>query len=465
MYREDDFSRLELDLKGCQYNYRYFRGLLEPSTKLLVLVKANAYGHGAVEFAAMMQQAGANYLAVAYPVEGMELRQAGISLPILVLTAGTDFFPEIIENRLEPGIPNLFSLKAFCKELEARGMRDYPVHIKLDTGMHRLGFMTDELPALMDFLKDCPYVRVQSIYSHLAVAEDPQEDAFTLGQIRMFKENADSLTASLGYKPMYHILNSAGIERFPQYQFDMVRLGIGIYGISALPDVKLRAVASLKCKVLQVKTLHPEDGTIGYGRYGHIAPEGTTIATIPVGYADGIDRHLGKAALRHLRKRRRPWPQPDAARDSPLKPHGAACERVSRGRDAELAHPLRRAQDYANAKRLGERLLGHHVGEVGARLGPAERHGVVEILNLHPHGQRDCLSREAAGDCLELGGVEVGLAERSRVVPHGEVCRRVRDARPAGSHEPLEGGVKEPKLLEVPAERRLDRRGHIFERP
>ena len=258
MYREDDFSRLELDLKGCQYNYRYFRGLLEPSTKLLVLVKANAYGHGAVEFAAMMQQAGANYLAVAYPVEGMELRQAGISLPILVLTAGTDFFPEIIENRLEPGIPNLFSLKAFCKELE------------------------------------CPYVRVQSVYSHLAVAEDPQEDAFTLGQIRMFKENADSLTASLGYKPMYHILNSAGIERFPQYQFDMVRLGIGIYGISALPDVKLRAVASLKCKVLQVKTLHPEDGTIGYGRYGHIAPEGTTIATIPVGYADGIDRHLGR---------------------------------------------------------------------------------------------------------------------------------------------------------------------------
>ena len=294
MFREDDFSRLELDLKGCQANYRYFRGLLEPSTKLLVLVKANAYGHGAVEFAAMMQQAGANYLAVAYPVEGMELRQAGISLPILVLTAGTDFFPEIIDNRLEPGLPNLYSLKAFCEVLRERGLRDWPVHIKLDTGMHRLGFMTEEIPALLDFLKDCPYVRVKSIYSHLAAAEDPQEDAFTLGQIRMFQENAERITASLGYKPMYHILNSAGIERFPQYQFDMVRLGIGIYGISALPGVRLKAVASLKCKILQIKELKPSDGTIGYGRYGHVAPEGTTIATIPVGYADGIDRHLGR---------------------------------------------------------------------------------------------------------------------------------------------------------------------------
>ena len=307
MLREDDFSRLELDLKGCQANYRYFRGLLEPATKLLVLVKANAYGHGAVEFAAMMQQAGANYLAVAYPVEGMELRQAGISLPILVLTAGTDFFPEIIDHRLEPGIPNLYSLKALCEVLRERGLRNWPVHVKLDTGMHRLGFMTDELPALAAFLKDCPYVRVQSVYSHLAAAEDPDEDEFTLGQIRMFRENADALTAALGYRPMYHVLNSAGIERFPQYQFDMVRLGIGIYGISALPGVRLKAVASLKCKILQIKNLKPSDGTIGYGRHGHVAPEGTTIATIPVGYADGIDRHLGRGhASFSVRGRRAP---------------------------------------------------------------------------------------------------------------------------------------------------------------
>ena len=293
MYKENDFSRLELRLGACRDNYRYFRSLIEPSTKLLVLVKANAYGHGAVEFAAMMQKEGADYLAVAYPVEGIELRKSGISLPILVLTAGTDYFNEMIDYRLEPGIPNLHALKAFCEVLDNRGITGYPVHIKLDTGMHRLGFMTDELQALTDFLRQCRSVKIKSLYSHLAAAEDPDSDDFTLGQIRMFEDNASRIIGEIGYKPMLHILNSAGIERFPQYQHDMVRLGIGIYGISALPGVKLSPVASLKCKILQIKHLRPEDGTIGYGRHGMISPEGTTIATIPVGYADGIDRHLG----------------------------------------------------------------------------------------------------------------------------------------------------------------------------
>ena len=294
MNREDDFSRLELDLRGCEKNYRYFRSRLEPQTKLLVLVKANAYGHGAVEFAAMMQRAGADYLAVAYPVEGMELRQAGISLPVLVLTAGTDFYPEIIDNRLEPSIPNVFSLRKLLEVLRERGLRDFPIHIKLDTGMHRLGFMTGELPELLDLLRESPEVKVKSVFSHLCVAEDPEQDAFTLGQVRLFRENADRITEALGYRPMRHILNSAGIERFPEFQFDMVRLGIGIYGISALPDVRLAPVASLKCKILQIKTLTDPEETIGYGRHGHVAPTGTRIATIPVGYADGIDRHLGQ---------------------------------------------------------------------------------------------------------------------------------------------------------------------------
>lgn len=293
MLKENDFSRLELRLGACRDNYRYFRGLLEPTTKLLVLVKANAYGHGAVEFAAMMQKEGADYLAVAYPIEGMELRRSGISLPILVLTAGTDYYNEIIDSRLEPGIPNIYSLRILCDILEKRGITDFPIHIKLDTGMHRLGFMTSELQELTDFLKDCKYVRVKSIYSHLAAAEDPESDDFTLGQIKMFEANGERIISEIGYRPMLHILNSAGIERFPAYQHDMVRLGIGIYGISALRDVKLSPVASLKCKVLQVKHLLPSDGTIGYGRHGQIAPEGTDIATIPVGYADGIDRHFG----------------------------------------------------------------------------------------------------------------------------------------------------------------------------
>jgi alanine racemase len=294
MYINSDFSRLEIDLKGCLANYKYFRSKLEASTKLLVLVKANAYGHGAVEFASLMEDAGADYLAVAYPVEGIELRQAGIKSPIMVLTAGTDSFEQIINYGLEPGIPNMYSLRILCEVLQKRGMSDFPIHIKLDTGMHRLGFMTEEMQELIDFLSTCRTVKVKSVYSHLAAADDPSGDEFTLDQVTLFRENADKLTHAIGYKPLYHILNSAGIERFPQYQFDMVRLGIGIYGVSAIPGNKLSPVASFKCKILQIKTLQPSDGTIGYGRHGKIAPEGTVIATIPVGYADGVDRHLSR---------------------------------------------------------------------------------------------------------------------------------------------------------------------------
>lgn len=299
MYREEEFSRLEIDLKGCLENFRYFRSKLHDTTKLLVLVKANAYGHGAVEFASMMEKAGADYLAVAYPVEGIELRQGGIKSPILALTTGMDSFEDIINYGLEPGIPNLCTLKALCQVLESRSISGFPIHVKLDTGMHRLGFVPAELNELIEFLSTCDRVKVKSIYSHLAAADDSSSDAFTLDQISMFKQLADRLSDSLGYRPMYHILNSAGIERFPEYQFDMVRLGIGIYGVSVLPEKKLAPVASFKCKVLQIKSLKDGDGTIGYGRHGKISKEGTVIATIPVGYADGVDRHLsrGKASF------------------------------------------------------------------------------------------------------------------------------------------------------------------------
>ena len=182
MYISSDFSRLEINLDACLENYRYFRSKLLPSTKLLVLVKANAYGHGAVEFAGMMEEAGADYLAVAYPIEGIELRQAGIKAPIMVLTAGTDSFEQIVNYGLEPGIPNMYSLKVLCNVLEKRGMSGFPVHIKLDTGMHRLGFMTDELDELQDFLKNCNTVKVKSVYSHLAAADDPSCDDFTKEQ-------------------------------------------------------------------------------------------------------------------------------------------------------------------------------------------------------------------------------------------------------------------------------------------
>ena len=299
MFREEEFSRLEINLSACEANYRYFRSKLHESTKLLVLVKANAYGHGAVEFASLMEDAGADYLAGAYPVEGIELRQGGIKSPIMVLTTGTDSFEEMINYGLEPGIPNLCTLKALCKVLEKREIKNFPIHIKLDTGMHRLGFTTEEIDELMNFLNGTDRVKIKSLYSHLAASDDSQHDEFTVSQVDLFKANADRLSETLGYRPMYHILNSAGIERFPQYQFDMVRLGIGIYGVSALEGVSLAPAASFKCKILQIKSLKEGDGTIGYGRHGKIASDGTVIATIPVGYADGIDRHLsrGKASF------------------------------------------------------------------------------------------------------------------------------------------------------------------------
>ena len=300
MTDNNDFSRLELKLSNCLENYRYFRAKLDPGTKMLVLVKANAYGHGAVEFASMLRDAGADYFAVAYPVEGVELRRAGIMTPILVLTTGTDFFNEIVDFGLEPGIPNMDTLKALVEVLRAKGRKDFPIHIKLDTGMHRLGFMSGELRELIDYLRDCEYVHLHSIYSHLSAADDPEYDEYTLAQIGLFRKNADLISEGLGYRPMYHILNSAGIERFTRYQFDMVRLGIGIYGVSSVPGVKLSPVASLKCKILQIKRLRPEDGCIGYGLWGKVAPEGTTIATIPLGYADGIDRHLGRGKCSFL---------------------------------------------------------------------------------------------------------------------------------------------------------------------
>lgn len=260
---------------------------------MLVLVKANAYGHGGVEFASMMQKMGADYLAVAYPVEGMELRKEGISLPVMVLTAGTDSNAEIIGYNLEPSIPSLYNLKSFVGDLKHRGITNYPVHVKIDSGMHRLGFCKDEIHELGVFLKNCPSVRVKSVFSHLAASEDSDFDEFTLAQVDSFKTMADELSQLLGYKPMYHILNSSGIERFPEYQFDMVRLGIGIYGYGSHDSDKLKPAASLKCKIIQIKRIEGTDETVGYGRKGKLSGRFTKTATIPVGYADGIDRRLG----------------------------------------------------------------------------------------------------------------------------------------------------------------------------
>lgn len=290
---KETFAQMEISTGAALHNYKYFRSKLKKSTKLLILIKANSYGHNAVEFARLMEKAGADYFAVAHPVEGIELKQAGIKVPVIILTSGTDYYKEIIENGLEPGMPNMESLKKFASVMKKMGIGSYPVHIKLDTGMHRLGFMEKELPELLEFLKKHKEIVVKSIYSHLAASDEKKWDKFTLGQIKLYQKMAPQIDAVVEGKPLHHILNSAGIERFSEYQMDMARLGIGIYGFSAVDQKLVRPVASLKCKILQIKELVPEDGTVGYGRHGKINGP-TRIATLPLGYADGLNRHLGR---------------------------------------------------------------------------------------------------------------------------------------------------------------------------
>lgn len=292
-YNGEAFVKLELLHNNLLHNYNYFRGKLNPETKLLILIKANSYGHGAIEFAKEMESAGADYFGVAHPVEGVELREGGIETPILVLTAGTDAFGDIVNHYLEPSMPTIDALKKFNSYLQQRGIRKYPVHIKLDTGMHRLGFMEQEMEELLEFLKGENNICVKSIFSHLAASDEPMHDEFTLSQINLYIKLSSMIDNALGYKPIHHILNSAGIERFTQYQFDMCRLGIGIYGISAVDSSLAKPAAEFKCKIIQVKDLKPKDGTVGYGRHGKLEKP-KRIATIPVGYADGINRKLGR---------------------------------------------------------------------------------------------------------------------------------------------------------------------------
>lgn len=288
------FAQMELLKKNIEHNYKYFRSKLKKTTKMLILVKANSYGHGAYEFAKLMEDLGADYFAVAHVVKGIELREKGIrKTPIMVLSSGIDAYHDMIEWGLEPGIPTLTALKKFRAAMKDMGVSCYPIHIKLDTGMHRLGFMEKDLPELLSYLKKHPEIRVQSIYSHLAASDEKKWDKFTLGQIELFDKMAPQIDAAVGYHPMHHILNSAGIERFTKYQKDMVRLGIGIYGISAVNAKNLKPSSALRCNIIQIKELKPEDGTVGYGRHGKI-DRPMQIATLPLGYADGINRHLGR---------------------------------------------------------------------------------------------------------------------------------------------------------------------------
>ncbi len=281
---------LGVNLTALVDNVRYFRNLLKPETKLTCMVKAFAYGAGSLEVSKALQASGlVDYLAVAVADEGVELRRAGITLPIIVMDPEVAAMDLILENNLEPNVYSHQSLKTIVAAAQAKGLEDFPIHIKIDSGMHRLGFYKEDIPWLLNKLSLTKTVRVQSVFSHLAGSDEAQFDQFTLEQISYFNACAEELKAGLNYPILKHICNSAGIERFTDYQFDMCRLGIGMYGFS-FNDAKLRNVCKLETTILSVKKV-PAGETIGYGRHTKLDEE-RVIAVIPIGYADGFDRRF-----------------------------------------------------------------------------------------------------------------------------------------------------------------------------
>ncbi|NDV94706.1 bifunctional UDP-N-acetylmuramoyl-tripeptide:D-alanyl-D-alanine ligase/alanine racemase [Dysgonomonas sp. 521] len=282
---------LDIDLDAIVHNYNFYRSRLKPKTKMICMVKADGYGTGAAEVAKTLQYHKCDYLAVAVAEEGVFLRKQGIKVPIIVLNSEVGGFEELATYSLEPEVYNFRILDAFIKEAKLQGITNYPIHIKIDTGMHRLGFTEEDIPTLMDRVKSQTGVRIQSIFSHLAASESWNFDDFTVEQIKTFKKIAKEVEESCHYPVMKHILNSAGIERFPEEQMDMVRLGISLYGVSASGLEGLRNVCTLKTTILQIKHIKAGE-TVGYGRKGHFDKD-ATIATIRIGYADGISRQFG----------------------------------------------------------------------------------------------------------------------------------------------------------------------------
>lgn len=282
---------LDVNLDAIVHNYNFYRAKLKPETKMVCMVKADAYGSGSSEVAKTLQYHNCDYLAVAVTEEGVRLRENGIRIPIIVLNSEVGGFEELSNYNLEPEVYDFRILEAFIKEAGARGINDYPIHLKIDTGMHRLGFIKEDIPKLAELINNQSGLRVASIFSHLAASESWDFDTFTVEQIETFKQISSEIEKNLSYPVMKHILNSAGIERFPEHQMDMVRLGISLYGVSASGLSGLKTVHSLRTTVLQIK--HVKAGeTVGYGRKG-VATTDITIATIRIGYADGFSRQFG----------------------------------------------------------------------------------------------------------------------------------------------------------------------------
>lgn len=286
---------MEIDLNAMASNLKEYQRLLRPSTKVMAMVKAFSYGGGSFEIANLLQFHKVDYLAVAYADEAIELRKSGINLPVMVMNAEMSSFDALLQYHLEPVIYSFHLLQLFDDFLKREGIRQFPAHIELETGMNRLGFSVKDLNALCEAIKRSSF-KIQSVFSHLAASEEAQQDAFTKQQAEIFLKAVDEIQSSVHYSFIRHIANTAAIVRHPELQLGMVRLGIGLYGIdsSDLHKLNLREVSTLKSTIAQIR--HLNDGiTVGYNRKG-ITNGNMTIATVCIGYADGYSRSLGNGA-------------------------------------------------------------------------------------------------------------------------------------------------------------------------
>jgi alanine racemase len=284
---------MEINLSALANNLKQYQQRIKPGTKLMAMVKAFGYGSGSAEIASVLQFHKADYLAVAYADEGVELRKAGIRLPILVLNIDDAAFEMLIQYNLEPEIFSFKIFNAFCTFLNRQGLQQYPVHIKIDSGMHRLGFEEHDLDELISLLQNNSTIVVKSVFTHLAASEDAEENSFTQNQFDIFKRCCERIQSILPYNFLKHIANSAAIILHPETQLDLVRLGIGLYGINTANDNRflLQTVCTLKTTIAQLRKLKAGE-TVGYNRRGKLNRD-SVIATIRIGYADGFSRTLG----------------------------------------------------------------------------------------------------------------------------------------------------------------------------
>ncbi|APG60754.1 alanine racemase [Christiangramia salexigens] len=284
---------LEIDLGALAHNYRYLRSKLDKDVKFMAVVKAFAYGSDSEVIAKKLEELGTDYFAVAYVYEGIRLRKSGITKPILVLHPQLTNFEEIIDHCLEPNLYSEKILRKFIEIAEQKNQKNYPVHLKFNTGLNRLGFSQKEIPTIYKLISETESLRVASVLSHLAASEDWREREFTLGQINLFRKMTWELIEKLDYEPLLHICNTSGIINYPKAAFSMVRSGIGLYGFGndETIDPHLKPVGKLKSVISQIHHLEKGD-TVGYNRAFKVEKP-TKIAILPVGHADGINRRYG----------------------------------------------------------------------------------------------------------------------------------------------------------------------------